>query len=383
MKPRPPPQTLNRRAAAALAARGGPAKAMIARRGVLSRVPMFGVRTFLNNRAARAAAAAERARAAEGGFDGGGQYEPARQALEEATKRLLLEVGGNRQEAVMAAAANHKAMKTAEDRVSADEPEPVAPHPSSTPPASVTMMEANPTKSYSSVVAEAAPLPTTAAPVTNGDVLEGAPVNGEMEGTERDSGSEKSRRRVKGVRQARMRFFGRKNVDDAGKADAETTQTDPLVTQTSNSTLPADEMDGVAVEEVMKDREEEEDPEKTLPERERRRDAVRVRRAEIRAQRAEIKAQRAEVKRRRAAELATRRATIGGCSDDGQSSSFMRLLPQRRGEGRGRWRRWWVRVRAMVRRESKASPEKERLVELLLALSPPRAVHGWDVDQDE
>lgn len=378
MKPRPPPQTLNRRAAAALAARSGPAKAMIARRGVLSRVPMFGVRTFLNNRSARVAAAAERARAAEGGFDGGGQYEPARQALEEATKSLLLEVGGNRQEAVMAAAANHKAMTTAEDQVAADEPEPVAPHPSSTPPASVTMMEANPTTNYRSVVTEVAPPPTAAAPVTNGDVLQGAPTDGNIEGTERDAERKNSGRRVEGVKKAWMTFFSRKSVDDAEEADDGTaTQTDPLVSETSKKALPAVEMDGVAEEAVGDHEEEEEDRGKTtLSGRERRRDAVRVRRAEIRAQRA-------EVRRRRAAELATRREDRERCPDDGQCSSFAMLLPQRRGKGRGRWRRWWVRVRARGRKKSKASPEKERLIELLLALSPPRAVDGWDVDQDE
>ncbi|CAM9912967.1 unnamed protein product [Ectocarpus fasciculatus] len=102
---RPPSAPPSSSRGAALAARVRPA-ALGVRRRLLRRVPGFGLRTLLgrgnnnDDNDARAATAAVLAEAGEEGSGGGGQG----RELEEATRRLLVEVGGEfRDETVMAA----------------------------------------------------------------------------------------------------------------------------------------------------------------------------------------------------------------------------------------------------------------------------------------
>lgn len=106
MKPPPPPPSPYRRAA--LAARVGPAAAGV-RIGILSRVPGFGIRQRRRRRAeAQALKKSENGGSGLDGLNGlneSGDQSPPRGELEEATKRILVEVGGDfREETVLAAA---------------------------------------------------------------------------------------------------------------------------------------------------------------------------------------------------------------------------------------------------------------------------------------
>lgn len=107
MEMKPPASPPSSYRGAALAARVRPAM----RRGVLSRIPAFGLRRLLGRggtpriAAAPAAVESEEGRAGEGGADRPrGEWGGQGRELEEATRRLLVEVGGEfRDETVMAA----------------------------------------------------------------------------------------------------------------------------------------------------------------------------------------------------------------------------------------------------------------------------------------
>ena len=102
---KPPPHPPGPRRGAALAARVGPAAAGV-KKGILTRVPGFGIRHLMRNRGDAVSPLAE----TEGNMDGSGLRGPngseSRNDLEEATKRLLAEVGrGDYREEIAAAAA--------------------------------------------------------------------------------------------------------------------------------------------------------------------------------------------------------------------------------------------------------------------------------------
>lgn len=100
---KPPPPSPSTYRGAALAARVGPAAAGV-RKGVLSRVPGFGIRTLMRHRSESAAGAGGGESSEEAEGDDGKDVGP-RKELEEATKALLLGVGGEyRQDTVLAAA---------------------------------------------------------------------------------------------------------------------------------------------------------------------------------------------------------------------------------------------------------------------------------------
>lgn len=104
MKPPANPPSAYR--GAALAARVRPAAAGV-RRGVFSRVPAFGLRRLLRNRSRTAATSAATSSTTMDALAEGGEEEdlPRIGDLEEATRMLLVDVGGEcRGKTVMAAA---------------------------------------------------------------------------------------------------------------------------------------------------------------------------------------------------------------------------------------------------------------------------------------
>lgn len=371
MKPPPLPQNLNRRAVA-LAGRAVPGTTM-GRRGVLRRIPIFGLRTIVGNRAARAAAAAAEQARASGRFEVGEEYEPARQALEEATKRLLVEVGGNRKEMVMAAAhhqlatAGESSERSGEDVVindddddgsNDDEPAVLA----SLPPAQtqgmqhlpVTMIEANPTTKCSMVGAT-----TALARGNTGDV------GGMHTKQKRWGGGRRSGRGSLQVEEAELKEEGGAETGVcSSKVDDDQAErgggvgggvADLLIPPEPSSTFISDAVDELVA--LQNDEAELHVAEGTgviLPAGKERRKAVHARRAEI--------------KKRRAAELDARRP---GRRKSAKASPAKKFLQQQWFNGGGRWRRWRVLTSARGKGKKGASPQREEMVKLVIALSRP------------
>lgn len=329
---------------------------------------MFGLRTIVGNRVARVAAAAAEQAQAVGGLDGRAEYEPARQALEEATKRLLVEVGGNREETVMAAAhhqlaAGESSEGNGEDEmvddvvdVGGDEPATVSPpqtQTQDTPQAQVTMIEANPTTKCGLVGA------TTASPSDKekGDV--GGTHAEQNTGWRRGSGRgalQVEEVEVEKEGEAETRAFSCSKVDDgvAKQGGGGGGVADSLMPPEEPSSYLSDAIDElVAVRTDAADMHVAEEAEATLPTGKGRRKAVRARRA---------RARRAENKRRRAAELAAQQA---GSRRTAGTSSAMKFLQQR-------WaRRWRMLVSARGKGKMGASPQREEVMKLVIALSRP------------
>lgn len=310
MKPPPPPQNLNRRAA--LGSRVRAATPGI-RRGVFSRVPLFGVRTLMGNRGdARAAAVRARRNADSLDFDAD-EYGPARQALEEATKRLLIEVGGDREETVMAAAHHAAPM----DGVDGDRAESGAVAPG------VTIIEA----STRSRVEVPAPL------LGGGEVREAMRRDGRIALEEEDNKADDN-----------TSVLMEHIAEPAAARAVEDEQTEAVAAVTVEALTEVDHAEA---------------HETKLTTGERRRDAVRAHRAEIRRQRA------ARVKRAEQRELDERGLTAAG-NHPAERSTWREWF-----NGDERRRRWRLRSKVTGRVKGTASPERDELIKKVVALSRP------------
>lgn len=364
IKPPPPPQSLNRRAA--LAARVGPAAAGV-RRGIFSRVPGFGLRRLMgsNNKTQ-----AEDDSSDDDYSDRDYESDHPRVALEEATKRLLVEVGGDREETVLAAA---QLPQDVSARV-----QPLA-HASSSPSVSSSSLASISSTSGAQDEMSAAfsmspgikkRVAARAAVVAEIDCASGEEDWGRSEGgNEEREENEEQEKENEGETQEDLEVKQEDSVAMSSFHDA------PPLPQQQQQQLESLAVQTDAVAEAT-GTEEEDEEEKEGQEAPTETTIAMKWKAAGEKKRAAVQEHRAQIRRQRAA----RRAADGGSGGPPMGSSMImksvRQQWEKREEVKRRWRRWQRWRRGWWGWPSKigdgcGNPEREEIIKVVCALSRP------------